>query len=240
MVSENHRARQEAIGAGICHFNKRGKHKHIDKFLENWSCLSDDEDSLIKTKIGVYGDSHSADKALSLKLNGYDVVQMGGAGCPLHPTIIDAKLKYCFRLMKRFNEIEDVDTVFLSNRFQDDELTVENLSIILSYWSQRFKSVVLFSPMPEFNGSHDLFIRTGHFHNNPSLSYHDKFFSLLKNIDIPNNVVIINTKVIFCGINRDCSGMKNGELLLTDYGHLTIFGAKEFGRALIQSTDWVW
>jgi peptidoglycan/LPS O-acetylase OafA/YrhL len=238
LVRQNYEARQNIINAGTCHFNKKGKYKNIDEFLMNWSCLSDDDNSLTNTKIGVFGDSHSADKAVALKQNGLDVVQIGGAGCPLNLSTVDAAHKYCNRLFDSFNKVENIEVVLIANRFTDDELTVSNIKNIITYWSHRFQKVVLFSPMPEFTESHKMFIRTGRFLNEPSLEYHKKFFDLVESIEIPKNFLIVDTKILFCGETEECKGVKNDKLLLTDYGHLTVFGATEFGKRLVASPYW--
>ena len=137
LVKLNYKDRQSEIKAGICHFNRTGLHKDIDSFLKTWSCVSGDESSLLETEIGVFGDSHSADKAMALKLNGFDVVQLSGSKCPLSPSAITESHSYCQIILNKFNEIKGINTVVLSNRFEDDELTIEHIKDILRYWSVR-------------------------------------------------------------------------------------------------------
>ena len=237
LIKLNHEIRQKEIGAGKCHFNKRGLYIDINTFLENWSCVPNDESSLLQTTIGVFGDSHSADKAIALKQNGYDVAQLGGAGCPLEPSAVTADKSYCSLILERFTSIKGIDTVLLAYRFTVDELTKKHIKNILAYWATRYKKVLLFSPMPEFTNAHRNYIRSGIFSNEPSVDFSQRFYDVINQLELPSNLVIINTKFLFCGSKITCEGMLNGKLLLTDYGHLTIFGAQIFGKRLIETAD---
>jgi hypothetical protein len=137
--------RQAAIRAGICHFNSRGENRKIEGFLSNWACIDSDED-LKATGILITGDSHSADKALALRINGFDSFQIGGAGCQLSEDYVAINRSYCKRILSTaYNLAEDaaVKAVFLSERFKESELSLEYLQSIFNYWSSIKKPVFL-------------------------------------------------------------------------------------------------
>lgn len=146
--------------------------------------------------------------------------------------------KYCSLLYEVFAKVENINTVVLANRFTDIELTMSYIENLLDFWSTRYRKVVLFSPMPEFHHSNHNFIRTGEFSNNPSLEAHIKFFEIVDQVNMPKKVIVVNTKELFCGEGILCKGIENEELLLTDYGHLTLYGAQFFGKNLRHSIYW--
>lgn len=120
---------QRSLGVkrGICHFNQSKSKLEIESFIENWNCFSDNED-LVDSRVLVFGDSHSADLAMALRLNGIDVVQISGSGCPLNLSLINTKTAYCTQLFNLVDTHSNVfDSIFLSNRFPKEQLTKENL-----------------------------------------------------------------------------------------------------------------
>lgn len=238
VVNQLHRQRSTNIRAGECHFNGRGKHRKIDEFVRKWSCAPNDEAELNPSRIGVFGDSHSADKAVALRLNGIDTMQIGGAGCSLLPPENEAGR--CAKLIELFHEkaaVYDLSTVVLANYYSGRELTPDYLKRVLEYWSGRYTKVFVFSPMPRYGRWRESFLRTSKPSFEADSSSHRKFFEALKKLDIPANAQIINTSQIFCAAWSECDFGKSGKHPLTDYGHLSTYGARVFGKTLLSTTD---
>ncbi len=236
LVRLNNKDRLIGIKSGICHFNGRGLYEDFDAFHKNWSCSLVNENAYPQAKIGVFGDSHSADKAVALKQNGFDVTQLGGAGCPLTPSNITAKKPYCKDIFTKFSEIKGIDTVIISNSFGDEELTIASITEVIQYWSYRYKKVILFSPMPAFfNDTFLNYIRFGSISNKPSFKDHNMFYESIKHIEMPKNVIIVNTKLLLCGEGSVCEALHGDNLVFANKDHLTVYGARLFGKRLIDS-----
>lgn len=224
--------RQAAIRAGVCHFNQRGLHFNLDEFLLNWSCNTAAEEG--QPRIAVYGDSHAADKAVALRENGIFPTQLGGADCPL---LLHSIPSYCDALLERFVEEvseNEYEFILLSNRFSDTELTPQYLSKLAEFWSSLNANILLFSPMPEREGFKRVYAQSPEFATQmrgDTLSS-AVFYENLNSITLPSNIYVINTEEIFCQIADQCSSAVAGVPLLTDYGHLSIHGAKLFGLHL--------
>ncbi len=238
MVKQLRRERSTNIRAGECHFNGRGKHGKIDEFVREWSCAPNDEAGLATSRIGVFGDSHSADKAAALRLNGIDTLQISAAGCTLLPP--ENRAGRCAKLIELFHEkasVYDLSTVVLANYYSDRNLTPDHLKRVLDYWSTRYRRVFVFSPMPRYGRWRESFLRTGRPSFEVDRSAHRKFFAALKQLDVPANVQIINTAQIFCAAWPECDFSNSGKYPLTDYGHLSTYGARVFGKTLLSTTD---
>ena len=232
--------RQTAIRAGICHFNGRGKFQKIDVFLENWKCINHD-DELLAGNVMIIGDSHSADKALSLRLNGIDVYQIGGAGCQLVPSYISEERNFCKSILRFAKSLvinDELTAVFLSNRFRERELSESYLVAIFDYWKGVDAKVYLWSPMPNFKRQLDAYLggRKGNFL--PSYSREKLFFSILNRIEVPDNFIIVKTSSYWCpeGSNdKVCSSFSDTGILMADEDHLGVDGATIFGKRIIGS-----
>lgn len=228
--------RREEIRGGQCHFNEKGRYYQIAPFIENWSCYSDDEKHLTPLSVGIYGDSLSADQVVAFRLNGFDVVQIGAIDCPLLPSDIAAP--YCMKTLAKFQEVaaeRTLDTIALVNRYSDHELSREYLSDLINYWSARYPHIIIFSPMPEFKHFHKEYIRTGKLTQAVSFSKSQKFFAVLREIDVPPNVDIANSATIFCGADLACEFIVDGNLLLMDNHHLSPDGARKFGSSFFET-----
>jgi len=88
--------------------------------------------------------------------------------------------------------------------------------------------------MIEFENFADTYVRNGIIsHNTFDESLNTQFYKLLDTMVLPKNVIVLDTKNIFCSItNGECSPLMDGRPLITDYGHLSRLGAKEFGLKL--------
>ena len=235
-VRKVYEERQEAIRAGICHFNKRGKYIEIAEFLENWNCIDSDE-GLTPTGIVITGDSHSADKALSLRLNGFDTYQIGGGGCQLSESYVTRDRVYCKLVLQKARDLargEDIKAVFLSNRFTESELSEEYLQSIFNYWNDIDKPIFLWAPMPNFQQQLDGYLR-GIESIPPRNQREEKFYELLHNVNVPQNFSIIQTSNMWCSSTKlvGCVSFSDNDVLMADQDHLGVEGAKVFGQHVI-------
>lgn len=222
--------RQQFIRAGTCHFDEN---LPIETFIAKWNCKSNDE-NLIDSRVVVFGDSHAADKAVALRLNGVDVWQITGAGCDIAPDVVKDDRKYCrelFRLLE--NQKSSLKGVFLANRFAVHDLTDEYIEAVLRYWGQTGLPVILFSPMPEFSAQQQEYAAKGSTTIPPSHEREAKFFDLLKKRAIPPNIVILKASEYWCGAQA-CAVASNGKYMMTDEDHLSQRGAELFGKALME------
>ena len=234
-VEQLQQERKDNIQSGICHFNEVGKYTDIDGFLENWNCFENDESGLSPIRVGVFGDSHSADISMSLRINGLDFIQLGGANCKLLNEGPDQPL-YCNKIFNRFKSAMNerkINTAILSNNFSYSELNTQNLSRIFSYWSQNYEKIIFFSPIPESIDLHREFYKFGKVASSMSYKKHNLFYELIESIDIPDNIIIANSADFLCLDDiQDCFILENLPRMV-DENHLSIYGAKDFGKAFI-------
>jgi peptidoglycan/LPS O-acetylase OafA/YrhL len=240
-VNELKKNRQASIKVGVCQFNRSvGIRRDIDVFLEQWNCQGNSIPN--QKRLAIYGDSHSADKAVVLRSIGIEPLQMGGDGCPLIPK--SNGKPYCDRLInkliKESGELS-IRTIILANRFGESEINIKHMQEIIRFWTTHFDKVILFTPMPEFPRFDSIYSFWGPRAQeiNPDFSRHEEFYAVLSEIEKPENVKIINTSNYFCGgsISEACKPIQDRVVMLTDYGHLSPKGATIFGQRLTQDMD---
>lgn len=236
-IKKEDKVRQVKIKAGVCQFNKTGQYSDIESFVAHWKCFSDDE-SLYSSRVLMFGDSHAADKSMGLRLNGVDVVQLGGAGCSINPSLATDQRNYCSQLFGLVKKHENAyDVIFLSNSFPMSQINFENISQIFKYWSGS-KKVFLFTPMPDFSTQMNDYIKSGKISSSPDFQREDNFLAFVEKIGLPSNFQIVKSSDVWC-LNRKssddypCSYANNHEILMTDGGHLSAKGAKIFGRNML-------
>jgi peptidoglycan/LPS O-acetylase OafA/YrhL len=238
LVNKEKNIRQIGIRAGICNFNERGNYNKLNDFIDNWDCDSDDE-GLVDSRILIFGDSHSADKAMGFRFNGIDVIQIGGAGCPLEPYMAEQSNDHCLKIFNFADQnifTDSYDYILLSSVFGMNDLNEPSyLENVIKFWSKKEKEIIIFSPMPNFERQMNEYLRFDKITKKPTLIAHNKFFELLKEIDLPNNVHIINTYNVWCEKNIPCKVENEDELLLVDGGHFTALGANYFVKTLLKN-----
>lgn len=74
---------------GLVPGTERGAYRCLGPFLQNWDCLGRGGNGLIPTGIAIYTDSHAADIAGALWLNGFDALELTGNGCSLTPSLMN-------------------------------------------------------------------------------------------------------------------------------------------------------
>jgi len=228
--------RSRAVRGDVCQFNNRTR-IGIDAFLQQWNCKDDSAfPHLQRIPVIVAGDSHSADKVIALKLNGLVPLQIGGAGCSIIPSRMSAD---CRRIFQKLHDVVANDPYYrylvLAQRFSESELTPESIRETVAYWQQYNKKLVWFTSMPTF------YQLAAHLQRGQPARIDFRIADLsqreeLRRIINDAGIHIVDTKRIFCSLN-DCGYMsREGCVLMADDTHLSLWGARLFGRALL-ATD---
>ncbi len=226
------------IGSGTCHFNGKGLYTDIERFIENWDCRTQNFEKRNQLKIAIYGDSHSADKAIALKENGISVTQLGGASCPLILNTFSTP-NHCTKIFNRFVEevkSKEYDYIFLANRFTDNEINAEYLQQVVNFWAAFNSKVVIFTGMPEFHKFEQVYAKS--IISATQMDYDKTLYGNMegsfKSLKAFPNVEVVNTKTIFCALTENrCQPILRDTPLLVDYGHLSVEGSRLFGRYLL-------
>jgi peptidoglycan/LPS O-acetylase OafA/YrhL len=227
--------RGRVVRGDVCQFNNR-THIGVDGFLNQWNCKDDSAfPRLLRIPVIITGDSHSADKVIALKLNGLLPLQIGGAGCSIVPKRMSSD---CQRIYQRLYDAVANDPYYqylvLAHLFSESELTPDSIQETVAYWKKYNKKLVWFTAMPTF------YQFAAHLERDQparidfrlsDLSQGDEISRILND----SGIHIVDTKRIFCSLN-DCGYIsKEGCVLMTDDSHLSLWGAKLFGRALLDT-----
>ena len=225
--------RRRVVRGDVCQFNNRTR-IGIDAFLNQWNCKDDRAfPQLRRIPVVIAGDSHSADKVIALKLNGLLPLQIGGAGCSIIPRRMSAD---CRRIFQKLHDVVANDPYYqylvLAHLFSESELTPESIREMVTFWKQYNKQLVWFTSMPTF------YQFAAHVERGQparidfriaALSEREELLRILND----SGVHIVDTRRIFCSLN-DCSYVsREGCVLMTDDSHLSLWGARLFGRALL-------
>jgi peptidoglycan/LPS O-acetylase OafA/YrhL len=227
--------RARVVRGDVCQFNNR-TNIGIDGFLNQWNCKDDSAfPHLERIPVIIAGDSHSADKVIALKLNGLLPLQIGGAGCSIVPRRMSSD---CQRIYQKLYEVVANDPYYrylvLAHLFSESELTPDSIQETVAYWKRYNKKLVWFTAMPTF------YQVAAHLERDQparidfrisDLSQRDAISRILND----SGIHIVDTRRIFCSIN-DCGYIsKEGCVLMTDDSHLSLWGAKLFGRVLLDT-----
>lgn len=224
--------RLEMIRPGACHFNSNDLDADPGRFIANWNCLGGEGDPA--GRIGVYGDSHAADAAASLRAAGANVLQMTGNDCSLNPFYHGRER--CRILLGAFLERAQesgVRTVVLSNMFTKEELTQDYFNRMIDFWDDKFDRIVILSPMPEFAGFDTEFLKnglTGAKNIQADMTAHTQFMSFTDKLKDNNRILFQSSPEMICA--NGCSPIAGDNPLVVDSGHLSQFGALAFGKHL--------
>ena len=227
--------RGRAVRGDICQFNNLTD-VGIDGFLNQWNCKVDSAlPHLRRIPVIITGDSHSADKVIALKLNGLLPLQIGGAGCSIIPRRMSSN---CARIYQKLYDVVVNDPYYqylvLAHYFSESELTPDSIQETVTFWKKYNKKLVWFTPMPTF------YQFTAHLERGQpaqidfrisDLSQRDEISRILND----SGIHIVDTKRIFCSLN-DCGYVsKEGCVLMVNDSHLSVWGARLFGRALLDT-----
>jgi peptidoglycan/LPS O-acetylase OafA/YrhL len=227
--------RGRVLRGDVCQFNNR-TNIGIDGFLNQWNCKDDSAfPHLRKIPVIIAGDSHSADKVIALKLNGLLPLQIGGAGCSIVPSRMSSD---CRRIYQKLYEAVAKDPYYqylvLAHLFAESELTPGSIQETVAYWKKYNKKLVWFTAMPTF------YQFAAHLERDQPARIDFRIADLsrrdaLSRILNESGIHIVDTRRIFCSIN-DCGYLsKEGCVLMADDSHLSLWGAKLFGRALLDT-----
>ena len=227
--------RGRAVRGDVCQFNNVTD-VGIDGFLDQWNCKDDSAlPHLQRIPVIITGDSHSADKVIALKLNGLLPLQIGGAGCSIVPSRMSAD---CQRIYQKLYDVVANDPYYqylaLAHLFSESELTPDSIRETVTYWKRYNKKLVWFTPMPTFYEltAHEERSRPARVDFGISdLSQRDGISRILND----SGIHIVDTRRLFCSIN-DCGYLsKEGCALMVNDSHMSLWGARLFGRALLDT-----
>ncbi|MFK7967138.1 MAG: acyltransferase family protein [Burkholderiaceae bacterium] len=231
-------ARHKAVKSGICHFNTLGPHGELPDFMQHWDCWGTVFPS--GKRVLVVGDSHAADKALALWQNDTPVGLMSGGGCSIDPARMtqDCRVKFDF-VIENASE-NSVGWILLANRFVFAELTEESMSRVIEYWQKADAKLMVFSGMPVYEGFRSVLARAAYRQidfTDLTIRRDDRIAlrseALLQQVKVTRpNIEIFLTRDAFCNLTEACGWIAGDEILLADHDHLSIAGAKLFGRSL--------
>ena len=227
--------RADLVRVGICHYNAAFNPKGIADFLSQWDCALDkNQPTLKQIPLIVTGDSHSADKVMALKLNGYVPLQMAGAGCSIIPKRMTQECKLIFdRLYRDTAHSPYYKTIALANLFEPEDLSLSNMKDAIDYWQKFNKNIILFTAMPVFKGFSEKYAASEPIEADFSISDISAREELVHYVQ-SRGVHIVNTRDIFCADKSSCNWQTGGQLLLIDPTHLSKLGAKYFGTRLLK------
>jgi peptidoglycan/LPS O-acetylase OafA/YrhL len=214
----------------------------VPVLADKWNCHSEPD----QAHILVIGDSHAADKAMALRLNGLVVDEMTGPDCSLAPSRM---LRFCrerFDALLDSNIAKNYDLVLLAHRWRD-VAEVAAFERQIAYWKGATgANVVLCGPMPEFGKFADhmaYLVGTGETReaaarrarlDAPGLVSTN---AALAAVAHRNGLQYFDTATAFCRLSQlpGCVPIADKEFLLIDYAHLSEHGAALLGRALVQN-----
>lgn len=237
--------RFEAIRAGECHFNPVSEVKRIDVFISNWDCDGSELGKPHMAGVAVFGDSHSADKAAAIRSMGYDIFQVGGAGCALLSEAYYKEVDYCIPLFDKViaeSESRGVQTIMLAHRFEGEELSADYIKRVVDFWGAHYENIFIFSPMPEFRRLDSIYAFYGPESVSkivPDFSSYDAFNTSMDKLGKLPGVQVIDTVKLFCGEGgkANCAAIQNDNLMLVDAEHLSEYGMHVFGERLLAAYD---
>jgi len=244
VLRQANRDRQDAIRADECHYNNLTG-IGLDRFLAEWQCTGDrihgastevasqtrSPEQSQRQVIAVAGDSHSADLVVALRQNDINPVQIGGAGCSLDPAFMGEDCRHLFdELFAKVQTESPIDLLYLANRYEGNELSSEAAARVWEYWSPKATEVIVFTGAVEF----PLFDRSVAVHRTLSAEDYENphagakpFFDAISAL----GAQLIDRKEMFCRLSAECHYRDDdGELLMVDPDHLSIHGARAFGR----------
>lgn len=230
-------ARLRAIKPGVCHYT-RNSGVDVEVFLDRWDCRSMPlvPDS-IRAPFVIAGDSNAADLANVFRMNGLLPAHMTGSGCALVPSQMTRECRLMFeRLREEVANDPEYRFLLLTNLYLEEELEVDALREMHDYWQGFGKKIILFTGTPRFPRHQDLVLAG----IEPKIDLQLEDLALgdeaLRYLE-SQGVEVVDRNAIFCAINQCAYRSKRNENLIADARgeHLTLEGARLFGRVLLDS-----
>ena len=230
-------ARGMAVEPGTCHFTQNAG-IDVEVFLQGWKCKDTPlvADS-IRAPFIIAGDSNAADLANVFKMNGLLPVRMTGSGCALVPSRMTRECSLLFeRLRVEVSNDPEYRYLALTNLYLREELELDAIREMHDYWQGFGKKIILFTGTPRFPRHQDLVLagvlpKIDLQREELALSYEALRFLKSKGVEV------VDRNVVFCGINQCAYRSKQNKTLIADARgeHLTLEGARLFGRVLLES-----
>ena len=208
----------------------------IEPFLADWNCRAGSDPDLLPLDGMVVGDSHADVFAGALLRNGLSVSRVSGNGCSiLRPD--DASYPKCTAILDlAIEEVKKkgIGTAYLVNYYQENELTELFLQLSIDFWLQYVDEVVLIAPVPEFPTAHATYVNSGEIELTADFSKADQFMSIVRDMEMPSSVIVIDTARLLCGVERHCRFIEGADVLWLDADHLSGQGARRLGTAMLE------
>ncbi len=229
--------RQYAMLADECHYNNRTG-IGIRRFLDQWDCASVSQGIVGSDAVYVAGDSHAADIAVALRENSFPIVQVSGAGCSLDPLFMSNSCRQLFEeLMPRALSKVSARLLIISNRYEGNEQNIESARRTWDYWKQHSDKVVILDGAIEMM-NFDRSVAIDKVLSARNYVSEHKDSGLYFNYFLNNGAKVISRKDLYCALSEHCEYRDaDGEMLMVDPDHMSIHGAKLFGRELLKILD---
>jgi len=232
------KGRAEGIKLGRCHWNNNVA-PDIDAFLARWNCLTDNSK---RPRVLVVGDSISADKAWLLRAAGFDVGNLGGAGCPLLPP--QSAQEPCFKILAKAKELVrsgGVDGVVLGLNWYGPVASAD-IDAMVEFWSKENVGLLVFSGMPVFHDFKNRVVK--HIRDGTPLdqiTFDDRQYELhFASLDAfqRRGVSVIDSRALLCGEKSKCGAYFDGLPLIGDPTHLQPAGVGLMAARLTNDPVW--
>ena len=208
----------------------------VEPYLGGWNCGVGSDADLEPTNAIVVGDSHAGVFAGAFLWNGLSPARASGRGCSiLRPD--DASYPECTAILDlAIEEIKNkgIGTAYLVNYYQENELTELFLQRSTDFWLQYVDEVVLMAPVPEFPTAHATYVNSGEIELTADFSKADQFMSIVRDMEMPSSVIVIDTARLLCGVERHCRFIEGDDVLWLDADHLSGQGARRLGTAMLE------
>jgi len=208
----------------------------VEPYLGGWNCGVGSDADLEPTNAIVVGDSHAGVFAGAFLWNGLSPARASGNGCSiLRPD--DASYPECTAILDlAIEEIKNkgIGTAYLVNYYQENELTELFLQRSTDFWLQYVDEVVLMAPVPEFPTAHATYVNSGEIELTADFSKADQFMSIVRDMEMPSSVIVIDTARLLCGVERHCRFIEGDDVLWLDADHLSGQGARRLGTAMLE------
>jgi len=207
----------------------------IEPYLEGWNCGVGSDPGLRRLPAIVVGDSHASVLAGAFLWNGLSVARVSGSGCSLlRPE--GRNYPECAAILDlAVNEVatQGIKAVYLANRYDDGELTTRFLELTIDFWLEVVDDVILMAPVPEFPTAHATYVNTGEIEVEADFTSADRFMSIVRTMDMPESVIVVDTARLLCGVERECQLIDGNQLLWANTDHLSGHGARRLGASMI-------
>ncbi|MDA3029685.1 MAG: acyltransferase family protein [Actinomycetota bacterium] len=208
----------------------------VEPYLGGWNCGVGSDADLEPANAIVVGDSHAGVFAGAFLRNGLSPARASGNGCSiLRPDA--ASYPECTAILDlAIEEIKKkgIGTAYLVNYYQENELTELFLQRSTDFWLQYVDEVVLMAPVPEFPTAHATYVNSGEIELTADFSKADQFMSIVRDMEMPSSVIVIDTARLLCGVERHCRFIEGDDVLWLDADHLSGQGARRLGTAMLE------